>query len=129
MDRIPDFIEPITAYRLFTGDKHQARLKSPIKRMPLTMKVEIAECRCRCSRTPRAAIIHEVPEFNGTCGFHGFKTRKQAMNYLKALFNKRGPLFLAKVHFSGKIIEHEIGYRAERMEIVWIKEVKKVSTQ
>lgn len=135
MNKIPDFIEPITAYRLFFTNSRGIGLISPIREIPLTIgKIETAICVPDSIRWNSGYISqdHEIPEINCTCGFYGFKTRKQVMNYFHYLLSiqfirngKKPVLFLAKVHFSGKIIEHEIGYRAERMEIIWIKEVKK----
>jgi hypothetical protein len=54
---------------------------------------------------------HEAPQFDCTCGFYAFKKRRDARAYLRSAV-------MAEVLLGGKIIETELGYRAEQMIIV-----------
>lgn len=62
---------------------------------------------------------HNAPDFNCTCGFYAFKKRKDARGYLPNAM-------MAEVLLGGKIIETELGYRAEQMIIVKLYPTKKV---
>jgi len=57
------------------------------------------------------AEFHAAPQFDCTCGFYAFKKRRDARAYLRHAI-------MAEVLLGGKIIETEIGYRAEQMVIV-----------
>src|SRR3990172_487810 len=112
--QIPDFIEPIKAYRLFSSN-------GPILTSIVSLNSHFSTIGEEFKAICTTYLRHQkVPEFNCSCGFYGFKTRKGALDYAKLCPNTR-KIFLAKVHFTGKIIEHELGYRAERMTILWIK--------
>jgi hypothetical protein len=60
-----------------------------------------------CNHTP----WHDAPQFDCTCGFYAFKRRADARKYLTSSM-------MAEVLLGGKIIETELGYRAEQMIIV-----------
>lgn len=64
------------------------------------------------------ALDHAAPQFDCSCGFYAFKKRRDARAYLRHAI-------MAEVLLGGKIIETEIGYRAEQMIIVKIYVPKK----
>lgn len=64
----------------------------------------------------KAMKLNSIP-YHNKIGFHAFKTKAECLhqytgcNYLK---------FYGKVKLSGKVIEHEFGYRASQCEIISI---------
>ncbi len=54
------------------------------------------------------------------CGFYAYKTREQAEDLLK-MDLRGGCSAIARVHLSGKVIEHEGGYRAEILEVLEVE--------
>lgn len=65
-------------------------------------------------------LMHDAPKFDCTCGFYAFKKRRDARAYLRHAI-------MAEVLLGGKIIETELGYRAEQMvitKIYWNKGVR-----
>jgi hypothetical protein len=64
-------------------------------------------------------LMHDAPKLDCTCGFYAFKKRRDARAYLRRAV-------MAEVLLGGKIIETELGYRAEQMiitKIYWNKGV------
>ena len=54
--------------------------------------------------------VHAAPHETCTCGFYGVKEKKDAIG-----------IFVAEADFYGKVIEHEIGYRAEYQRILSVR--------
>jgi len=55
------------------------------------------------------------------CGFYAFKTRDQAVELQRRVNVWESWGAIARVLLSGKVIEHELGYRAEILEVVEIE--------
>ena len=58
------------------------------------------------------------------CGFYAFKTKKQAEGHKAAMVIEGADATataIACVHLSGKVIEHENGYRAEILEVLEVE--------
>lgn len=81
---------------------------------------------CRSKLFPNC---HTIPgeqcasTYGSGCGFYAFKTREQATEYLETepTFTTYLERAVAHVLLSGKVIEHEDGYRAEILEVVSIE--------
>jgi hypothetical protein len=58
---------------------------------------------------------HPAPDNDCSCGFYGVMDRKDVMT--------DGP-FIAEVEFFGKVVEHEIGYRAEYQRVLSVRVVR-----
>lgn len=71
---------------------------------------------------------HKVPDFNCECGFYA---KKYKIDIIRDLFNLNDlDYFCGIVEFTGKVIEHSIGYRAEKAEIkklIWCRDEDKIS--
>lgn len=58
---------------------------------------------------------HRVPDEHCSCGFYSVKE----LSTLRQMFSYRASVHvLGRIELAGKIIEHEVGYRAERARIV-----------
>jgi hypothetical protein len=126
--RVPDSIEPISAYRawLYSIDGRSAQL------YPLARPPSPSDC-CAWERagakwvTASCALFgspaHEVPSEDCTCGFYSFKELDLAVSHAETLhlmaIKRRWPgqVVLGRILLSGKVIEHESGYRAERARV------------
>jgi hypothetical protein len=107
---------PVRAWRLFdvvTSPNGRSHLVSPIHNgMPMyPNQVYKADCIHSWGQ-------HDAPQFDCTCGFYAFKKRRDARSYLRQTI-------MAEVLLGGRIIETEIGYRAEQMIIVKLYPTKK----
>ena len=115
---IPDAIAPITAYRLWNVAP-DGSLRSVTAPDPwLGPEWMSAACRNGPFTDP-----HPVPMEGCTCGFYAFADLTPAMTFhpqWRALPEERKRMVLGAVELAGKVIEHDIGYRAERARITEI---------
>jgi hypothetical protein len=128
--RIPDAIEPIGAYRawFYSIQGRTARLH------PLSAPIQSGNGWEGAGSTWVTATCplfgstdHEVPEEGCSCGFYSLKALDFAVartGMLHLMARHRGgqgiwhdPVVLGRVLLSGKVIEHDFGYRAERARI------------
>lgn len=128
--RIPDAIEPISAYRawFYSIERRTARL------YPLSGPTSTPDAWGGAGSTWVTASCplfgsptHEVPSEGCSCGFYSvkeldFAVSHTAMHHLMATHGRRqgmgqDPVVLGRVLLSGKVIEHDFGYRAERARI------------
>jgi type IV secretory pathway VirB2 component (pilin) len=128
--RIPDAIEPISAYRawFFSIEGRTARLH------PLSGPIQTSEAWEGAGSTwvtascPRfGSTTHEVPSEGCSCGFYSLKELELAVAHTEMLHlmathvatqgRRHGQVVLGRVLLSGKVIEHDLGYRAERARI------------
>ncbi len=76
----------------------------------------------RCSEAPGENC---QSGYGSGCGYYAYKTREQALKRAAhsppVLFVPSSPEAVAKVLLSGKVIEHEGGYRAEKLEVVEVE--------
>jgi hypothetical protein len=116
--RVPDGIEPISAYRawVFSIEHGQAEL--------FPLGGWSADWRAAASGWATATClraIHEAPSEGCSCGFYSLKDLHEAITLgspIHATFQSGGMgLVLGRVLLSGKVIEHESGYRAERAQV------------
>lgn len=123
-DRVPDAIEPIVAYRMW----HLAR--PPYGPRLLSFNGEAwrpdgwmnAECR-RTTQGPGSigsvgtfGETHPAPAESCTCGIYALKEQELRLRFAPSFV--RTPLILGRVKLAGKVIEHDLGYRAERARVV-----------
>lgn len=95
--------EPIVAWRAWALTGHHDGshlLLRPVARRARTWQPrEIVEASCRTSRW------HEAPDPACTCGLHGTQG-------LEVLRKTKCPAVLGRVALWGRVIEHELGFRA-----------------
>jgi hypothetical protein len=128
-DKIPDYIEPITAWRVFAvlpsseGLPCLAALTSAIMRYAKGQYY-----RALCMR--RLQDVHEPPQQDCTCGFYSSKTCATSADLME-YWNRNnislawswvdGPYIasyaLGKVEIWGEVVEHEEGYRSQFMRV------------
>jgi hypothetical protein len=103
----PDLVrrrDPIVAWRAWTltgrSDGHHLRLR-PVAgpRLPWP-PMRPAKAACKHGR------IHRAPELRCSCGLHGTRT-------VEPLRHTKNPTVVGTVALWGRIIEHDLGYRAE----------------
>ena len=127
----PDLIEPIVAYRAwrYTASERTVRL-FPITATPEDLGGENAwEGAClawvRASCPTLDGGTHLAPDEGCSCGFYAMKrpdavatftAKSQARTYPDDDDMSNSVVF-GRVELAGKVIEHEIGYRAERARI------------
>jgi hypothetical protein len=128
--RIPDAIEPISAYRawFYSIERRTARLH------PLSAPMHTENAWDGAGSTWVTAFCplfdstgHEVPEEGCSCGFYSLKELEALLFHAEMLhvlsthsaFHGRwnDPVVIGRVLLSGKVIEHDLGYRAERARI------------
>jgi hypothetical protein len=125
--RIPDAIEPIAAYRAwFYSIQGGTAQLYPLAGGPASLGNgwEGAETTWVTASCPRfVSRTHEVPSEDCTCGFYSLKELELAaahagMFHLMASQGRgNGQVVLGRILLSGKVIEHDLGYRAERARI------------
>lgn len=128
---IPVEVELGDSDGLWLGFPHPDGPDEPVvtpKRHPVGEELH-AECRHKdwgiISMSP-PAFCEEIPGDNcksltgNGCGYYAFKTRELAVKYRISNYLGRS-VAIAKVLLSGKVIEHEDGYRAEILEVVEIE--------
>jgi hypothetical protein len=128
--RIPDAIEPISAYRawFYSIQGRTARLH------PLSAPIQSGNVWEGAGSTWVTAFCplfgstdHEVPEEGCSCGFYSLKELEALLFHaemlhvlsMRAVLHGRwnDPVVIGRVLLSGKVIEHDLGYRAERARI------------
>ena len=126
--RIPDAIEPISAYRAwFYSIEGRTAYLYPFSGPPApSFRYEwegagsnwvTASCHVIRSST------HEVPSEGCSCGFYSLKDLDLAVvlagihHLLSTQGHSGSQVVLGRILLSGKVIEHEYGYRAERARI------------
>ena len=123
--RIPDSIEPISAYRawFYSIDGRTAELY-PISGSSKWNAWEGAGSTWVTASCPRfRSPTHEVPSEGCSCGFYSHKELDLAVDHAGIFhlmtMQGQGPdqVVLGRILLSGKVIEHEWGYRAERARI------------
>jgi hypothetical protein len=122
-NRIPDGIEPIVAYRAWNFNVAGGRAElSPITHPGdqwdgATLRWVTASCH-RVTNPWHVAPMEEC-----TCGFYAWRTLNPMIvgmagsSAVAAATADRTGIVLGRVEFAGKVIEHELGYRAERARI------------
>jgi hypothetical protein len=116
--RIPDGIEPITAFRVWRGDLF-LRLHS-LNNETQWEPGEWASAHCPRSR-------HDAPDEDCTCGLYAAKDIDLALVLAAGVLTSTSPgdsmpatAIVGKVQLAGKVIEHDRGYRAECARVVEI---------
>ena len=121
--RIPDGIEPLSAYRAWVFSKTDAHARL----LPITSNGSRSDAwkgagsgwvRAHC----RMAFAHrEVPAEDCSCGFYAVKELPYAIELasprLPYIDDPEVGFVLGRVLLSGKVIEHGLGYRAQRARI------------
>jgi hypothetical protein len=116
--RVPDGIEPITAYRVWRGDLF-LRLHS------LNNETQWEPGEWASAHCPRSG--HDAPDEDCTCGLYAAKDLDMALVLAAGVLTSTSPgdsmpatAIVGKVQLAGKVIEHDRGYRAERARVVEI---------
>jgi hypothetical protein len=117
-DRIPDAIEPITAFRVWRADLFM-RLHS------LNNEVQWQPDEWTVARCPWTG--HRAPHEGCTCGLYAAKNFELAMAIAAGVLTTTSPgdsmpttAIVGRVQLAGKVIEHARGYRAEHARVVEI---------
>jgi hypothetical protein len=117
-DRIPDAIEPITAFRVWRADLFM-RLHS------LNNEVQWQPDEWTVARCPWTG--HTAPHEGCTCGLYAAKSFELAMAIAAGVLTTTSPedsmpttAIVGRVQLAGKVIEHAQGYRAEHARVVEI---------
>jgi hypothetical protein len=121
---VPDSIQPISAYRAW-----KYSIDGRAKLFPFSGGLGSwpnawegvgsgwVTASCGCGHG------HEVPSEDGECGFYSLKDLHSAIELVGPIEVSEPrpdlgrPVVLGRILLSGKVIEHEIGYRAERARI------------
>ena len=122
--RIPDSMEPISAYRawFYSIEGTSAQL-FPLSGSMVGGEWEGAGARWVSASCPRfGSASHEVPSEGCSCGFYSHKELGVAVSHagifhLSTQGQAPVQVVLGRVLLSGKVIEHESGYRAERARV------------
>jgi hypothetical protein len=125
--RIPDAIEPIVAYRawFYSIEGRTAELY-PLAGPPVSSlgnAWEGAGSTWVTASCPRfGSTAHEVPSEDCSCGFYSLKELELAAEHASIFHHMTmgpgpGRVVLGRILLSGKVIEHDLGYRAERARI------------
>jgi hypothetical protein len=122
--RVPDGIEPISAYRAWTYSIERGRAHLfPLSSGSASSFTEWEGASSGwVTASCRAGNGHEVPLEGCRCGFYSVKDLQEAIGLalpMRPIGTQAGfdCVVLGRVLLSGKVIEHEIGYRAERARI------------
>jgi hypothetical protein len=96
--------EPIVAWRTWalTGTREGAGLllRPVAKRLRTWRPLEVVEASCRFARR------HAAPDMACTCGLHG-------AHGVDILRKTKSPAVIGRVALWGRIVEHELGFRAQ----------------
>jgi hypothetical protein len=126
--RVPDGIEPISAYRAWfysiEGKTAQLRpLRSPAGRSAKNAWDGAGASWVTASCALHGSPKHEVPSEDCSCGFYSLKDLDEVVastvpiHFSGARVGRFDQVVLGRILLSGKVIEHESGYRAERARI------------
>jgi hypothetical protein len=125
--RIPDAIEPIVAYRAWRYSSENGRAQlAPLNGELDSPFMSPWDGAASDWVTASCALLesHEVPSENCSCGFYSVKELEFAVDHASIIHHigfggsgRRVPVVLGRIELSGKVIEHDVGYRAERARI------------
>ena len=129
-DRVPDGIEPIVGFRMwsYTLRRFEARL-DPLRKtgdawLPSPWdgaEGGWVEAECLVDAMMGSNRSHPAPAEDCSCGFYAMKHLEMLPVLGVQVFDEegvRGGTILGRVQLAGTIIEHDFGYRAERARIV-----------
>ncbi len=103
-------IEPIIAYRLWLIIHPKERLAGAIFQFLWYKGVNFA----RCAKIP---YEHKAPEYHCVCGFYAYKTIEYCRRELPFTLQGLYQHIFGEVELTGKVVEHEHGYRSEKARI------------
>jgi hypothetical protein len=107
-DRVPDGIEPISAFRLWIAEA-DGRLHSLNDRSAWDPG-EWTVAQCPIER-------HPAPHEGCSCGLYAAKERSYVLHLARRFLPGAAATVVGRVELSGKVIEHDFGYRAERARV------------
>jgi hypothetical protein len=133
--RIPDGIEPIVAIRAF---RYDVRADPP----GLFSLGGTGLCWSRrgwtratcwiCTLPPYRDRDHPAPKELCSCGLYALKPNSRSLSLLrplkKAAWTDGKGFVVGRVQLAGKVIEHELGYRAEMARVVELSPVRGEAT-
>ncbi len=126
--RVPDGIEPISAYRawFYSIEGRKAQLR-PLSAPNISSRGNGWDGAGANWVTASCALVgsstHEVPSEDCSCGFYSLKELDHAVDlaspfrFMSIPGRKVDQVVLGRILLSGKVIEHDFGYRAERARI------------
>ena len=107
-DRVPDGIEPISAFRLWIAEA-DGRLHSLNDRSAWEPGAwTVAQCPIE---------HHSAPHGGCSCGLYAAKERNYVLHLARRFLPGAAATVVGRVELAGKVIEHDYGYRAERARI------------
>ena len=117
----PDGIEPIVGYRLWRVEIGTSVLLAFGGEPWSTDGWTRAACRPRMPRSGGLPAPHEAPDEACTCGLHAMKSAADLVRVV--LDGGRATILdsvvlIGKVLLGGKVIEHDLGYRAGQARLV-----------
>ena len=135
MDKEELVIEPIIGYRFWDiycvkeKDKYTIRLKGKGVGADEGFWVKgINIAKCILLEIDEKPIKHKAPEFKCSCGFYA---NKYKIDFIYQLLNSNDLIYFCGIaELTGKVIEHSVGYRAEKAEIkklIWCKDEDKIN--
>jgi hypothetical protein len=77
-------------------------------------RTDVATCRRTLSRGTRRGEPHVAPEVDCSCGFHGVAD----LTVLREVMCVHADMAVLDVDLSGRVVEHELGWRAARQRIL-----------
>ena len=127
----PDLIEPIVGFRAWRYTTNERR----VQLFPFNLTPEdffeknvwdgawTGWVTASCPGTDERG--HVAPDENCSCGFYAMKSDDDLTSFAEAILIQSHPpedegfdgAVFGRVHLAGKVIEHELGYRAERARI------------
>ena len=107
-DRVPDGIEPISAFRLWIAEA-DGKLHS-LNDRGAWEPGEWTVAQCPIER-------HQAPHEGCSCGLYAAKERNYALHLARRFLPGAAATVVGRVELAGKVIEHDHGYRAERARI------------
>jgi hypothetical protein len=127
---VPDAIEPVTAYRAWRYVPQDMRASlHPMARRPGEAWLPDAWTEARCLAGGLSAYVirshdlghHQAPREGCTCGLYAMKNLDDLVAELLMLglpaMSSAG-IVVGKVELAGRVIEHELGYRAQYGRVV-----------
>ena len=105
---IPDYISPIVGHRVWQWDAKGLRSLCGERWKPS----QSLAARCRAAAVVgRAEVVHDardVPQAICTCGIYAVKT----LHHFRSMVYAKCGIY-GEVYLWGKVVEHELGYRAQ----------------
>ena len=97
-------IEPIIGYRGFLAMSPSLYGICSYSLSALDNKINVSKCK---------SVSHKSPNWGCNCGFYAYKSK----NLLVERIFEYSVCLVGTVELTGIVIEHEFGYRAEKMKI------------